>query len=290
MKKILAVLLALAMVFAFAACGGKQEDPTEPDTTAAIEEPTSEDASVPESSVVDSSEATSEGTSEDASAPESSVAESSEAASEAGKGLNSEDAAAVVAFYNAAVNATKDKAPKGNSKMKLVDGSLKGDGAIGALLKVLEPAAVKALAKNSNPTDHIPGNETELLVTDVKSATATSKNGVTTVKITLKDQVDGSDGDPHNGGSVARGIGTLGSIDGALGEIGAELSSGRDTVKLTYNNAYLNVKIDEATGKITGGTWHYVVNIFVGNAKAKISIVSATLKNFKGQIDYTISI
>lgn len=286
MKKILAVLLALAMVFAFAACGGKTEDPTEPDTTAeVVEESSAEDASVPASD-----EATSEGSSEDASEAESSVDESSEAASEASKGLNSEDAAEVVAFYNAAVAATKDKAPGGNSKMKLIDGSLKGDGAIGALLKVLEPAAVKALAKNSNPTDYIPGNETDLLVTDVKSASATSKNGVTTVKINLKDQTDGSDGDPHNGGSVARGIGTLGSIDGALGEIGAELASGRDTVKLTYNNAYLTVKIDEATGKITGGTWHYVVNIFVGNAKAKISIVSATLKNFKGQIDYTVTI
>lgn len=282
MKKILAVLLALTMVFAFAACGGK----TEENTTAAPETaaPVSEEASSETASEPASEEASSEAVSEDASA----VDASSEAAAET-KGLNSEDAAAVVAYYNAAVKATKDNAPKGQQTMKLIDGSLSGDGAIGALLKILEPAAVKALAKNSTSTDYIPGNETDVLATDVKSATAVSKDGVTTIKITLKDQTDGSDGDPHNGGAVARGVGTLGSIDGALKELGAELTSGRETVKLTYSNAYITVKVDEATGKIIGGTWHYLVNIFVGEAKVKLGI-SANLKNFKGQIDYTVAI
>ncbi len=276
MKKILAVLLALTMVFAFAACGGK----TEENTTAApeTEAPVSEEAT--------SEEATSEeATSEEATSEEV----TSEVTTEATKGLNSEDAEAVVAYYNAAVKATKDNAPKGQQTMKLIDGSLDGDGAVGAILKILEPAAVKALAKNSNSTDYIPGNETDLLASDVKSATAVSKDGVTTIKIKLKDQTDGSDGDPHNGGAVARGIGTLGSIDGALKELGAELTSGRNTVKLTYNDAYITVKVNEESGKIIGGTWHYLVNIFIGDAKAKLGI-SLNLKNFKGQIDYTVAI
>lgn len=280
MKKILAVLLALTMVFAFAACGGKtEENTTAPEETSAD---VAEDTSA--------AEETSEAVSEEASSEEATSEEAtSEVTTEAAKGLTSEDAAAVVEYYNAAVKATKDNAPKGQQTMKLIDGSLSGDGAIGALLKILEPAAVKALAKNSNSTDYIPGNETDILASDVKSASAVSKDGVTTIKITLKDQTDGSDGDPHNGGAVARGIGTLGSIDGALKELGAELTSGRDTVKLTYNNAYITVKVDEATGKIIGGTWHYLVNIFIGEAKVKLGI-SANLKNFKGQIDYTVAI
>lgn len=283
MKKILAVLLALTMVFAFAACGGKTEEPTEADSTApAVEESSAaEESSVPEESSVDASEAES--------TEAATEAESSEAATEATKGLNSEDAAAVVAYYNEAVKASKDNAPKGKQTMKLIDGSLDGDGAVGAILKILEPAAVKALDKNSTSTDYIPGNETDVLVSDVSSATAVSKNGVTTINLKLKTQTDGSDGDAHNGGPVARGVGTLGSIDGALKELGAELVSGRDTVKLTYNNAYVTVKVDEETGKIIGGTWHYLVNIFIGEAKAKLGI-SLTLKNFKGQIDYTVAI
>ena len=272
MKKILAVLLALTMIFAFAACGGKTEKPTEPEATEAASEAEATEAA----SEAESTEAASE-------------AESTEAATEATKGLNSEDAAAVVAYYNEAVKASKDNAPKGKQTMKLIDGSLGGDGAVGAILKILEPAAVKALEKNSTSTDYIPGNETDVLVSDVSSATAVSKNGVTTINLKLKTQTDGSDGDAHNGGPVARGVGTLGSIDGALKELGAELVSGRDTVKLTYNNAYVTVKVDEETGKIIGGTWHYLVNIFIGEAKAKLGI-SLTLKNFKGQIDYTVAI
>ena len=33
MKKLIAILLAAAMLFAFAACGGKNEEPTTPETT-----------------------------------------------------------------------------------------------------------------------------------------------------------------------------------------------------------------------------------------------------------------
>lgn len=195
----------------------------------------------------------------------------------------------IVAYYNKAVKATKP-APKGQQTMTLRDGSLTGDGAIGAVLKVLEPAAVKALAKNSKETDWIPGSSNDLLVSDVESATASTKNGVVTINIKLKDQVDGSDGDSKNGGPVARGIGTLGSIDGALADLGAEFTSGRETVKLTYTDASINVQINEKTGKIEHGTWKHTVNIFIGEAKAKLSVVSATLKNFKGIVDYKVVI
>lgn len=288
MKKLLAILLALTMLVAFAACGDKTEDPTEP------AESTTEAASE-EATEAPSEDASAEATSEDASATAASEAASSEAASsevastEASKGLNSTDAAAVIAYYNAAVKAT-DKAPAGKQTMKLVDGSLGGDGAIGAILKVLEPAAVKALEKNSTSTDYIPGHEADLLPTDAVKATATSKNGVTTIEITLKEQTDGPNADAHTAGPVARGIGTLGSIDTALAELGAEISEGRDTVKLTYKNAYIKCTVDENTGKITGGTWHHLVDIKIGEAKAKISVLSATLKNFKGQVDFTVKV
>lgn len=295
MKKLIAILLAAAMLFAFAACGGKNEEPTTPETTVDLfgDDATDETAApvadeVTEAPVAD--DTTAAPADDTTAAP---VDGSTEAASEAttapadSKGLNSTDIAEVVAYYNAAVIKTnKEGAPKGHSTMKL-KGDITGDGAIGAILSVLSPAAEKALAKNSVETDYIPGKGL-LKPEDVTRAQAVSKNGVTTVTIALKSQTDGSDAD-SKAGPVGRGIGTLGSIDSALKELGAELTSGRETVKLTYDDAYIKCTINENTGKITGGTWHYVVNIFVGDAKAKLGI-SANLKNLKAAVDYTVAI
>ncbi len=288
MKKLLAILLTLAMVAAFAACGSKTEDET---TTT---EPTSEDVVTTEAPT-ESTEAPEEDTTE---APKDDTTKAEESKKDDEKKedetkedekkeeeteFNSTDIAEVVKFYNAARKAT-NPAPKGHQTMAL-SGEITGDGFIGALLQVLQPAAKSALEKNSKDTDWIPGHDhDDILPSDVKSAKATTKNGVTTVEMTFKDQVDGPD---TSKGPVERGISTLGSIDSALSELGAEITEGRDTVKLTYTDAYLKATIKD--GKITGGTWHYLVKIFVGNAKGKLGI-SITLKNLKAAVDYKVVI
>ena len=277
MKKILALLLACSMLFAFAACGGNTDAET---TTAAPEETTvAEETTAVEETTMASEETTV--------AEETTAAEETTVAEETtGAALSTTEE--IVAFYNAAVVKTDEAGPtEGASQMKL-SGDITGDGVIGAILSVLTPAAEKALAKNSTPTDDIPGRGT-LKASDVKSATATSSNGKITIKIVLKDQTDGPDGDPENGGPVARGIGTLGSIESALKELGATLESGRDTVKLTYTDAYINCTVDEETGMVTGGTWHHLVKIHVGDAKAKLGL-SARLKNLKGAVEYVVNI
>ena len=168
--------------------------------------------------------------------------------------------------------------------------NIDGDGAIGTILKVLEPAVDKALTKNSKETSWIPGGKKgDLEAGDIVKATAISKNGKTELTITLKQQVDGPDCDGDLAGPVARGIGTLGSIDSALEELGAELTEGRDTVKLTYKNARITCVVDEETGRIVSGEWFYTVDIFIGNAKAKLGI-SAPLKNLTTAIDYKVVI
>ena len=288
MKKLLAILLTLAMVAAFAACGSKTEDET---TTT---EPTSEDVVTTEAPT-ESTEAPEEDTTE---APKDDTTEAEESKKDDEKKedetkedekkeeeteFNSTDVAEVVKFYNAARKAT-NPAPKGHQTMAL-SGEITGDGFIGALLQVLQPAAKSALEKNSKDTDWIPGHDhDDILPSDVKSAKATTKNGVTTVEMTFKDQVDGPD---KSSGPVERGISTLGSIDSALSELGAEITEGRNTVTLTYTDAYLKATIKD--GKITGGTWHYLVKIFVGNAKGKLGI-SITLKNLKAAVDYKVVI
>ena len=271
MKKLLAILLTLSLVFAFAACGAKSVD--EPDTT----EPE-------EITEVEAPEANATENEAEAATEEEAAATEEEA--EEDKDFNSTDPAEVVAFYNAARKAT-NPAPHGHQTMGL-SGEITGDGVIGMLLSVLEPAAKSALEKNSKETDWIPGHDSnDILASDVTSAKATTKDGVTTVELRFKDQVDGPNGDSKNGGPVARGVSTLGSIDNALNEMGATITEGRDTVKLTYTDAYLTAKIKD--GKIVGGTWHYLVKIFVGDAKGKLGI-SLNLKNISAAVDYKVVI
>ncbi|MBR6335943.1 MAG: hypothetical protein IKR90_07315 [Clostridia bacterium] len=290
MKKILAILLALTMVFAFVACGSKTTDESTTEATEATNEDVTEAASedATEAASEDATEAASEDATEAPSEDASEEASESETETTAAdEGLNSTDPAEVVAFYNAARKATKP-APKGNQTMALV-GDISGDGAIGAFAGPLTSAANSALSKNSKETDWIPAaDHADIKPEDVTSAKATTKDGVTTIELKFKDQTDGPNGDSNNGGAVARGVGTLGSIDGALNELGAEISEGKDTVKLTYTDAYLKATVKD--GKITGGTWHYRVNILVGNAKAKLSILSANLRNLKATVDYKVVI
>ncbi len=286
MKKIFAILLAFAMLFAFAACDSNKEEnttTTAEDIFAGLEDKTTE-APSSEDTTAASDVATSDPTATDTTAAEG---ESTTASS---GGLNSTDIAEVVAFYNAARKNTSP-APAGKSSMKLAS-KIEGDGAMGAILSVLSPAVESALANNSTDTDYIPANGHEdIKPSDVTKAVATSKNGVTTIAMEFKTQVDGSNGDPKNGGPVARGIGTLGSIDIALSELGAELDAeGRKTVKLTYDDAYLKCTINEKTGMITGGTWHHQVNVYIGNAKGSIGILSATFKNMTAIVDYSVVI
>jgi len=171
--------------------------------------------------------------------------------------------------------------------MKL-DGAITGDGALGGVLKVASPIIQRTLEKNSVETDYIPGKG-KLQASDVVKAKAVSKNGVTEIVIQLKDQVDGPQADAHTAGPVARGIGTLGNIDNAIKELGAELYSGKDSITLTYKDAYIKCKVDEKTGKITGGTWHYAVHVYVGEAEIKLGL-KFTAKNLKGIVDYTVTI
>ena len=283
MKKFLAIFLAVAMLCAFAACGANDEPETTTEETVADE--VIEDA---EEAAEDAEEAAEEA-SEDAEEAAEEASEDAEEAKEEEKGLNSTDAAAVVAYYDAAVIKTQasKKEFNGTNAMKL-DGDITADGGLGTVLKIAMPIITKTLEKNSGTQTSIPG-QGKLLATDVKSASATSKNGVTTIKITLKDQKDGSQADPNTAGPVARGIGTLGNVKIAINELGAEVYEGEENIKLTYNDSYITATIDENTGMITGGTWHYKVNIDISYIQLKLG-VKITANNLKGIIDWTIKI
>ena len=201
-------------------------------------------------------------------------------------GSYSNDIEEIVSLYNAAHEVTRP-APKGHSIMEL-DGAITGDGALGGVLKVASPIIQNTLEKNSVETDYIPGRG-KLQASDVVKAKAVSKGGVTEIVIQLKEQTDGPQADAHTAGPVARGIGTLGNINNAIESLGATLYSGKETIKLTYKDAYIKCRIDNSTGKIIGGTWHYAVHVYVGEAEVKLGL-KFTVKNLKGIVDYTVTI
>lgn len=201
-------------------------------------------------------------------------------------GSYSNDIEEIVSLYNAAHAATKP-APKGHSIMEL-DGAITGDGALGGVLKVASPIIQNTLENNSVETDYIPGKG-RLWAEDAVSAVSVSRGGITEITIHLKEQTDGPEADAHTAGPVARGIGTLGNINNAIESLGAELLSGKETIKLTYKDAYIKCRIDNSTGKIIGGTWHYAVHVYVGEAEVKLGL-KFTVKNLKGIVDYTVTI
>ena len=304
MKKILALILALAMVFAFAACkGNDKDDETTTEPVGAVDGNT-------EAAPVDGSEGSSDATdvSGDASTeaqttPDGSVVEPSNAGTQQGgntqqggstapaKGLNSTDPATVAAFYCKARKAT-NPAPKGHQTLTLGnDGKIEGKGFVGTIASAGSGIIDGALKKNSTETDWIPaGSHADIKASDVKSASAKVNGNYTEVSMTFKEQTDGSDGDSKNGGPVARGVGTLGSIDGALEDLGAEIKSGRENVKLTYVNAKLNCKIDNNTGKIVSGTWSYTVQIRISEATISFKGLSGSVKNLYAEVNYKVVI
>lgn len=292
MKRILAIIMVLAMVLAFAACKPKDDgkDTTAPGVSGdAVTNDNNE--SVP----ADASEADSTDVSTDAAEVSTDASGKPVETTKAGGNTPAaaKTVAEIVADYVKARKAT-NPAPAGKQTMVLGNnGKITGDGGLGGLLKVASPIINNVLKNNSTDTDYVPASShADLKASDVKSAKAiVSADGkYTDYIIYVKDQTDGPNGDSKNGGPVARGVGTLGSIDEALTQLGAEFKSGKENVKLTYTNAYIMARVDNSTGKIINGTYHYLVKINISQAQLKISIVTADVKNMYGEVDYTVKI
>ena len=303
LTKLLALMMALALVFSLAACGGN-DDP----------DPSNDPSNNPAGESVDSSETVAPGdTDPSATSPsdESNTGESGETPSNnattpdsepdtkqgdktsdptkpnTDKGLNSSDKAEIIKFYKAAA----DKSKKNKKAQKLTLASLDGgSGFVGTLISSFEGIAKSALAKNSTQSEGVPGGYSKLVPSDLVSASAKSDGKYTTIKMTPKEQTD-QPKSTWDKGPVGHTIGVLGDIDNALKEIPAvtiEYEGSGRTLTLTYKNPFVNVKIDNNTGKIVSGSWGYDVHINIDNVKVKLGL-SATLKGASGVVNQRIS-
>ena len=292
LKRIAALLLAIAMIASFAAC---KNDKNNNDTTAAGDVAINGDAIADDLLPEASSEAASDDTAveteivtdkeghtviETKASQSSDTKNTTKGSTTPSKGLNTNDAAACIKAYQAAIAKTKQfKSGRQNMALK---GSITADGSLGALLKIAQKPVANALNKNSKDRTDIPGKPSGMQASHMKSASAVTSGNYTTITFNVKDQTQGAKADNHSG-SVGCAVGTLGDVDNAIRELGLSVDYKDGKIELTYTNCKVVVKIDNTTGKIVEGSWAYDVNVYANGIK--VSIVS--VNNLKGIVAFS---
>ncbi len=280
MKKIIAIILATVLVFSFAAC--KKTDKN-PDTTAAADAQTSEQAGDVTGEEISSEAASDEGSTSDetdAVKPSENKTPSGGSTVTPSKDLNTNDAAACIKAYQAAIAKTKQfKSGKQSMSLK---GEITASGFLGAIFKVAQDRIAKALSKNSKDRTDIPGNPSGMKASHMKSASAVTSGNYTTITFNVKDQTQGPKESNH-AGSVGCAVGTLGDVDRAIKELGLKVDYKDGKIELTYTNCKVVVKIDNTTGKIVEGSWVYDVNVYANGIK----VSGVSVNNLKGIVAFS---
>lgn len=303
LTKLLALMMALALVFSLAACGDKtEEQSTNPSENPAVAEsgnddvtldPADPDAATPsEDASNDVSESGNDvdTPSENATTPDGQVdtkTNTSTKATSTDKGLNSTDKAAVIKFYQAA--AAKMGGKEKQQKLSL-KGKITGDGVVAKLVSLAGGAVNNALSSNSSSSKGVPGAYDKLTASDLVSASAKSDGKTTTINMTAKEQTDSAKS-TWDKGPVGHAIGVLGDVDQAIKELEKQkviVDYSGGVIKLTYKNPKLTAKIDNNTGKIVSATWSYDVAVHAEKVKVSYSFLSVTVQSIDATINNTI--
>lgn len=265
-KKILAIIMTLALVLSFAACGSKTDDETtttEADTAATeVTDATEVDAT----EATDATDATDVDATEATDATEASEAETSEEATEPAKAPETKEE--IVEYFNTAVNKVKTDAKsvtRNYSKISL-NGSTTLPSALNGVLRLLGGADKflgDQLSKNSKTTPEtftgsaaIKGvfpveNETwasKLTAADVQSATCTEKDGKYTITITTV--ADGkSSSVQHGQGHAPKAFNVI--LPGVVNDnIPGAAASLVGTATMNYPSSKVVIVVDAATGNV----------------------------------------
>lgn len=182
------------------------------------------------------------------------------------------DAEALLEMYNNAVKKTNDNGGlKGIYAVNIIDGSLKSENE--NLTELMNIYVSAGSLNSSGEESEIPGKGA-VEIDDIKDIYAASVDGKTIIRILLNDQASDGYGISDNY-SVRHGVGDMGNYIKSLSDSGIKIVSGKETIEINYTDAYITCIIDDATGQITGGTWHKITSLNHGDAEAEI--FSATL-------------
>ena len=302
-KKILAILLALTFVFAFAACGGKgdEETTTTPaettadpfaeveDTTAAIEDTTAAVEDTTAAVVEDTTVAVEDTTV----AGETTTAATTEAAKAV-----PQTKAEIVEYYNTAINNAKknSKSIHSNYMKHAVAGEITG---IPSALDSIGQSLIKdnmgeddskknvtwSTAEDKNAFFPVE-NETwasKLTADDVKDAKLVEKDGKYIIRITTKDDAR-SEGHKHGSGHAPKAFNVVlpGIIDGYIpGIVKSMFSVG--TVATAYPASTVQVTVDAATGNVVSANYMMYWTLFSPLGDTDVVLPFST------ENDYTIN-
>lgn len=278
-KKIIAILLAAAMLFAFAACGDKTTDET---TTAPVE--TTEDifaeaddttaASVEDTSAADTSDVSEDASTADPSTADPSAAESTTEAA----AVMPEGKEAIVEYYNTAINNAKknSKSIHSNYMKHAQAGEIKG---LSSMLTSLANSLMDTYMGEDDSKANVTWstaadknaffpveNETwasKLTAADVKDAKIVEKDGKWIIKITTV--ADGRS-EKHAHGNCHAGkafnIVPPGMIDGYIpGMVKSMFSVG--TVATGYPSSTVQITVDPATGNVTHANYMMYWTLYI---------------------------
>lgn len=261
MKKIIALLLAMSMLVAFAACnknGGEDITTTTVSESDNVSETQAVETTVADLTTEPASESTTVDSSETTTAAETTTAVPSDDPS---KWTDEE----IIAFYKAAAIKTHPKVQHSQT-MTMDSLSIGEGGGVGGFFidKVAVPAINGVLKKNSTTFDGITGGYKDLVASDAKSIKAYKSGNYTVIEMTMKEQTDGKHG--HNmSGTVGHAITVLGDVSIAVAEFPQfKIDTDNADIKIYYNNATVKVKINQ-NGMIEKGTWEYTASVSIKN-------------------------
>ena len=289
-KKIIAILLALSFVFAFAACGSKDNA----ETTAPVETTADPFAEVEDTTAADVVEDTTAAEGEtEAAAEETTLAEGETVAEEE----TTEAAVAmpqtkeeIVAAFNTAVNAVKadGKSVKRSYSKISLNGTPVLPSAVNGILKLLggaEEFLNDQLAKNSKGEETYTGSQitavfpvegesyaSKLTATDVKEAKITEKDGKWIIRISTIDDAK-SDSIQHGQGHAPKAFNVVlpGVVNDNIPGVATSLV-GLST--MNYPSSTCTVTVDPATGRAI--TADYYLNWTINFDKVGVVIPFTT--------------
>lgn len=286
MKKLTAIIMVIAMLFAFAACNdGKPNGPTEIVTNDSGEAVTNENGEVETKVVTEESTSNGETTAQ---------VEMTESTTLVDVSVPSEDPATwtdeeIVTFYRNAAIKSKTKV---TSKQTMTLNEMvvnDGDGLLGTLVEWATPFLVSALEDSSTEFDGITGGYENLVLSDTTSVKAYKSGEYTVVEMTLKEQTDGIHGDTFSGtvGHAISVVGDISSVAEALPMFAIDFENA--DIKLHYAKPKLKVKINK-DGIIEKGTWTYTVDVTVANLNiAAVRLpIKAFVESAHGSVGYVI--
>ncbi len=298
MKKIVAILLVLSMMFAFVACKDNENtDPTETTT-----ESTTEDQAVNSGDVdVEPESSTDENTSSEESTTGDVDDEPSTDKNDKDDKNDKEDETEtttkkpvsdnpaewskdeIVEVYKQA--AVKSHSTAKSSQTMILNKLIvnDGDGALNFFINMIKPVIDTVVKNNTTTYNGLTGGFTKLVPSDVKSAKAYEEGKYTVIEMTMVEQTDGLYGDAQEG-TVGHAINVLGNVADAVEQFpDFDIKYKEADIKVHYAKPTVKVKINES-GKIEKGTWSYVSEILIKH----LDISGIMIDKADAEIEYLI--